>query len=48
MRVRENDDLARLVTAKLVAVEGIEETETLFAFKAYSRHDLDSLFSVGM
>tara|TARA_B100000676_G_scaffold304615_1_gene357207 strand:+ start:2744 stop:2998 length:255 start_codon:yes stop_codon:yes gene_type:complete len=48
VRVRENDDLARLVTAKLVAVEGIEETETLFAFKAYSRHDLDSLFSVGM
>jgi len=27
---------------------GIASTETLLAFRAYSRHDLDSLFDVGL
>lgn len=48
VRVPHNDDLARLVTQKLSGLEGILDTETLFAFKAYSRHDLESLFAVGM
>ena len=29
-------------------VEGIARTQTLLAFKAYSRHDLEGMFSVGM
>ena len=48
VRVAHNGDLARLVTQKMNTLEAITATETLFAFKAYSRHDLDSLFSVGM
>ena len=48
VRVAHNDDLANLVTQNMKSVTGITSTETLFAFKAYSRHDLDSLFSVGM
>ena len=28
--------------------DGIERTETMIAFKTYSRHDLESVFSIGM
>jgi hypothetical protein len=34
------------VTEGLVAVPGIEKTTTMLAFKAYSRHDLESMFSL--
>ena len=47
-RVAEADDLSALVTDKLAALPGIARTETLLAFRAYSRHDLDSLFDVGL
>ncbi|MGK2942879.1 MAG: Lrp/AsnC family transcriptional regulator [Immundisolibacter sp.] len=47
-RVVEADDLAHLVTEKLAVLTGIVRTETLLAFRAYSRHDLDSLFDVGL
>ena len=47
-RVKTNDDLARLVTDKMVAIEGIGKTETMLAFKAFSRHDLEAMFSLGM
>ena len=48
IRVADNDALARLVTDKLRPLDGIDKTETMLAFKAYSRHDLDAMFSVGM
>lgn len=47
-RVATNDDLALLVTEKLHAIDAIQKTETMLAFKAYSRHDLEAMFSVGM
>ncbi|SDW46201.1 Lrp/AsnC family transcriptional regulator [Thiocapsa roseopersicina] len=46
VRVVHNDDLAELVTNHLLKIEGIEKTNTLLAFKAYSRHDLEAMFSV--
>lgn len=46
VRVATNEDLAALVTERLVAVPGIERTTTMLAFKAYSRHDLESMFSL--
>ena len=46
VRVASNDDLAVLVTEQMAQVEGIESTETMLAFKAYSRHDLESMFSI--
>jgi DNA-binding Lrp family transcriptional regulator len=46
-RVVRNDDLSDLVTAKVQQVPGITSTNTLIAFKAYSRHDLEALFDVG-
>lgn len=44
VRVADNDALSDLVTKKLVAVEHIIGTETMLAFRAYSRHDLESMF----
>ncbi|MFW2368049.1 MAG: Lrp/AsnC family transcriptional regulator [Desulforhopalus sp.] len=48
VRVKTNDDLANLVTSRMHAIEAILKTETMLAFKAYSRHDLEAMFSVGM
>ena len=47
IRVATNDDLAELVTGRMVAVEGIVKTETMLAFKVFSRHDLESMFAIG-
>lgn len=48
VRVATNDDLATLVTTKMRAIQPIVKTETMLAFKAYSRHDLEAMFAVGM
>ena len=48
VRVSRNDDLADLVTRRVSELEGIRSTETLMAFRTYSRHDLESLFAVGL
>ena len=46
VRVRSNDELSELVTSKMKAVKGITRTESMLAFRAYSRHDLDAMFSL--
>lgn len=46
VRVESTDALAELVTGHLLKFDGIEKTETLLAFKAYSRHDLEAMFSL--
>lgn len=48
IRVKTNDDLANLVTRKMLALDGIAKTETMLAFQTYSRHDLEAMFAVGM
>jgi DNA-binding Lrp family transcriptional regulator len=48
VRVANNDGLANLVTKKMIYLPGIQATETLLAFQAYSRHDLASMFSIGL
>ena len=48
VRVSHNEDLADLVTRRVSELEGIRATETLMAFRTYSRHDLESLFAVGL
>lgn len=47
VRVKANEDLADLVTERMVRLEGIEGTETLIAFRAYSRKDIEAGFSLG-
>jgi len=47
-RVPSNDDLANLVTKKMIGIDSILTSETMLAFKAFSRHDLEAMFAVGM
>jgi DNA-binding Lrp family transcriptional regulator len=46
-RVVSNEDLSELITGQLLKVPSIQKTETMLAFKTYSKHDLESLFSIG-
>lgn len=48
VRVNSNEDLADLVTNRLLKIDNLLKTETMLAFKAYSRHDLESMFSIGV
>ncbi|MGD8429484.1 MAG: Lrp/AsnC ligand binding domain-containing protein [Ectothiorhodospiraceae bacterium] len=48
IRVHSNEELADLVTNRMQTLDDIESTETLIAFKAQSRHDLESMFSIGL
>ena len=48
IRARDDEQVATLVTDQLLKAEGLESSETLIAFRTYSRHDLDGMFSVGM
>jgi len=47
IRVRDCDDLADIVTNKMLKFEGITDSETQIAFRVHSRHDLESIFSLG-
>ena len=47
LRLRDPDRLAQLVTDRISGLAGVERTQTMVAFEAYSRHDLEALFSVG-
>lgn len=46
-RVPDADSLAELVTSRMLQLEGIRDTETLIAFRAHSRHDLEAMFEIG-
>jgi DNA-binding Lrp family transcriptional regulator len=48
IRVRDNDALAELVTEQMLQIEAITRSETLIAFRVFSLHDLESMFSIGM
>lgn len=48
IRVADNETMAALVTEKMLAVDGIVDSETLIAFRVFSRHDLESMFSIGI
>lgn len=47
-RVQTNDQLSDLVTQHLAQIDYILKTETMLAFQAYSKHDLEGMFSVGI
>ncbi len=47
LRLREHDQLAQVVTDQISRLAGVRRTHTMVAFEAYSRHDLEALFSIG-
>lgn len=48
VRVREHAQLADVIAGRLNKVDGVRATQTHIAFQAYSRHDLESTFSLGI
>ena len=48
VRVRQHEEVAAVVADQLNKVAGVRETETHIAFRAYSKHDLESAFSLGL
>jgi DNA-binding Lrp family transcriptional regulator len=47
IRTHTNEELADVVTHHMLQLKGIENTETLIAFRTYSRHDLEKMFAIG-
>jgi len=48
LRARSNDQIATLVTEHILKAEGLISSETLIAFRTFSKHDLERMFSVGL
>ncbi len=48
VKVGHNDDLADVISDKMRHLDGIVETETLIAFRAYSKKDLEAGFELGL
>jgi DNA-binding Lrp family transcriptional regulator len=47
-RVRRHEDLADVVADRIGKVDGVVRTRTYIAFRAYSRHDLEAAFAIGL
>ena len=47
LRVKDNEELADLVTRHMLLIPGITKSETLTAFKVFSKHDLERMFAIG-
>jgi DNA-binding Lrp family transcriptional regulator len=47
VRVPDVDGVAEVVRNRVAQLDGIRRTHTMLAFEAFSRHDLESLFSIG-
>jgi DNA-binding Lrp family transcriptional regulator len=48
VRVREHEDLAKVVIQHLTRLEDIERTQTMVAFQQFSAHDLEAMFGLGL
>ena len=48
VKVAHNDDLAEVISDKMRHLEGIVETETMIAFRAYSMKELEAGFELGL
>ncbi len=46
-RVRRHDELEELVAGHVQRIPGIESTNTLIAFRAYSQRDLEAMWDIG-
>jgi DNA-binding Lrp family transcriptional regulator len=48
LRVPQLDDIATVVTEHFTRVPGIVRTQTLTAFRAYSKKDLEQAWDIGV
>jgi len=47
VHLQRHEQLADIVTGTIAAMPGVVRTQTMVAFEAFSKHDLESLFSIG-
>ncbi len=47
-RVRAHEQLSDLVTELIGSRDGVISTETLIAFRAYAKRDLDQMWDIGL
>ncbi|MBX6333482.1 MAG: Lrp/AsnC ligand binding domain-containing protein [Gemmatimonadaceae bacterium] len=48
VRVAEYERIAQVVTEEFARVPGVERTQTLTAFRAYSKKDLEQAWDIGV
>jgi DNA-binding Lrp family transcriptional regulator len=47
VRVPRHETLADVITGQLLKLPGVARTQTMVAFEVFSKHDLESMFSIG-
>lgn len=47
VRVPRHELLATVISGQIANIPGVTRTQTMVAFEAYSRHDLEAMFDVG-
>ena len=47
LHLARHEQLAEIVTHRIAALQGVLKTQTMVAFEAFSKHDLEAMFSVG-
>lgn len=47
VRVRDFEQIAEVIAGAISKVDGVQNTDTHIAFRAYSQHDLEEAFSIG-
>jgi DNA-binding Lrp family transcriptional regulator len=48
LRLARHEDLSEVVTERMTKIDGILQTRTMIAFKAYSREDLEQAWDIGV
>ena len=48
VRVPQHEDLAEVVADRLSKVDGVRDTRSYLAFRAYSKPDLEAAFDLGL
>jgi len=48
VRVSRFDDIAEVIAGKISKTPGVVNTESHIAFRAYSKHDLEDAFAIGL
>ena len=48
VRVSHFDDIAEVIAGKISKTAGVLNTESHIAFRAYSKHDLEDAFAIGL
>ncbi|MEV6301046.1 Lrp/AsnC ligand binding domain-containing protein [Actinoplanes sp. NPDC051861] len=48
VRVAKFDDIAEVIAGRISKTRGVINTESHIAFRAYSKHDLEDAFAIGL